>query len=150
MKKILLRIKLFFATIFGNLDRFITDNVDEAINVVNGIKNFIDSGLVGVVVKLTPTDLDDKALERAKEYLDRAVVVLGYGEECSKFETKEERLRCLALKLANSSPHVRNALYLKIASLYAKEKAKAEGVKNKAATSDIDTLVQLRYKNINL
>jgi hypothetical protein len=150
MKKLLLKIKLFFATIFGNLDRFITDNVDEAINVVDAIKKVVDSPVVGVIVKLTPTKIDDNVLDRAKGYLDIAIKNLALGKECSGLQTKEERLKCLVEKLAEASPHVRSALYLKIASLYAKAKAAAEGAKNAATTSDVDTLVQLRYKNINL
>lgn len=149
MKKILLRIKLFFATIFGNLDKFLTDNVDEAINMVDAVKKVVDSGFVGVIVNLTPTQVDNKVLDKAKEYLDIAARKLQITNECASLATQEQRLACLVKALADASPNVRNALYLKLASLYTKAKALKED--NKVlATSDVDTLVQLRYKDVKL
>lgn len=150
MKKLLLKVKLFFAAIFGNLDKFITNNVDEGINIVEAIKSVVNSGIVQVVVNITPTNIDNKALEQAKKYLDIALQKLEIGKECAGLQTPAERLKCAVEKLAAASPHVRNALYLKIASLYAKTKAQHEGKEIKAGISDVDTLVQLRYKNINI
>lgn len=153
MKKLLLKIKLFFATIFGNLDKFITDNVDEAISVVNAIKGIVNSPIIGAVVKLTPTGIDDKYLPIVKNYLDKAIEKLGIAKECQSMLTEEQRLTCYLKYVKSLSPAMQQAVYMKTASLYAEAKSTRNGIvtsTNKPQISDIDTLVQLRYKDIKL
>ena len=153
MKKLLLRVKLFFMGLFGNIDKFLTENVDEAILMVNAIKRVVDSGVVHGITAITPTQLDDTIVNKANGYLDQAIITLDLAKQCTGMGTQELRLKCMLQKLLELSPNVRSALYLKIASLYAKAKAAAEKTAKtaqKISTSDVDTLVQLRYKDIKL
>lgn len=152
MRKLLLKVRLFFATLFGNVDKFLTENVDEAISVVDAIKSIVQSPIVQTVVKITPTNVDDKALDAVNKYLDIAIQKIGIAKECQVLTTQQERLTCYLKKLAEMTPAMQQAVYLKTASLYADAKATLGGIKSigKAVTSDIDTLVQLRYKGIKV
>lgn len=146
MKRIFQKIVAFFQLIFGNVDKAIIDNLDDAISVANIIRSILQSPILGVIVKLTPTTWDDALVAKANSVLETVFQKLLAGQACADLQVRDERLTCYLKQLALLTPTAQNAMLMKIASLYAAATNPAAG----KSESDYDTAVQMRFKEQKL
>jgi len=69
--------------------------LNASLHFMQGLKVFLDNGLLDKFTEATKTDLDDKLLEKARATNDKIIDYLLEGTECMLKETREEKLDCL-------------------------------------------------------
>lgn len=57
----------FISKLWGKIPGDLKDELLDVVGIVNTIKSFVDSPILDVLVKITPTQADDKALEWLRE-----------------------------------------------------------------------------------
>ena len=144
MKKFFNKIVLFIKGLFTNLDEWIHDNVQPAIDFVEGIKRAVGGKTVDLLVTLTPFNWDnnlrDIFLAALTKAIDALHVTAGIANEpdwTSKVYNMIEYIKTL-------SKPMQDAIYLKLASEIAKAKANQEDVKGHS----VDLLVQMQYSKM--
>lgn len=146
MKKLWLRIKAFFALVFGGakkFEKFLIDHVDDAIAIVSKIKQAVENPVIISLIGFLPEKyktVGSEILARVESVLNKVLEDLAISNQCLQLPTTASRLKCFIDNLKQMSPAAREALYMKFASLYAQH---SSGSKEK--TSRIDTAVQMRF-----
>jgi hypothetical protein len=140
MKKFFKRVWGFLTNLFHNIDGFIDRHIEPSIKMVEKLKSLIDSPVADVLVKLTPTGIDDTALSALRYYLTRAITMLQLST-CLDKKKPEEIILCFIQEVKKLSPEMQKGIWLRLASLMAKEKSGRSDVKG----VHIDTLVQMHY-----
>lgn len=144
MKKFFNRAWKLLTSLFKNVDRFIDTNINPSIQMVEKLKEAVDSPLADVLVTLTPTGIDDSALHALRYYLSRAITVLQITKNCIDKTKPEDIILCFVEEVKKLSPEMRKGIWLRLASLMAKEKSGRVDVKG----VNVDTLVQMHYMQI--
>lgn len=146
MKKLWLRIKAFFALVFGGakkFEKFLIDHVDDAIAIVDKIRRAVENPVIITLIGFLPDkyrDVAGEVLARVESVLDKVLADLTISNTCLQMPTTATRLKCFVDNLKQMSPAAREAMYMKFASLYAQH---SSGITEK--TSRIDTAVQMRF-----
>lgn len=118
MKKIFLSIKLFFNRTFQNLLAFWRDKATIGIQVVNAIKDVVNSPVASYVVRLTSNKWDDELLERLRALLPVIAEKLLIADNIiSTGKTQSEILYELIEYLRRQNKNIRNDFYLRLASM---------------------------------
>ena len=144
MKKLLLKIKLFFITLFGDAKRFeqiVSEHIDEAIKIAARVRELSNSAAALTVVNLTKTKLDNQALAMIRTAAEKVIEKLTLFTECTKHVSFDEKMLCFIQSLQQQSPAVRDALTMKFASLLAAYKSG----QTQLAQNIWDTAVQSRF-----
>jgi hypothetical protein len=81
MKKVWLKIQLFFANIFGKEFAFLKKNSGVAVKVTNILKDVVQSPLTSIVTSLIPGDVDNQIHKKLEAIIPRiaAEVALAHG-----------------------------------------------------------------------
>ena len=140
MKKFFNRVRSFLTNLFVNIDNFIDRHIEPSIKMVEKLKSLIDSPIADVLVKLTPTGIDDTALTALRFYLSKAILTLQLTA-CLDKEKPEDVIICFVNEVKKLSPEMQKGIWLRLASLMTKEKSGRDDVKG----VHVDTLVQMHY-----
>jgi hypothetical protein len=144
MKKFFAKIVLFLHTLFTNLNEWIYDHVQPSIEVVERIKNIVDSVIGDVIVAVIPGDADDKLRLWISDNLSKALVILRISADIINEPDTTQKVFKLAQYLKTLSPAMRSAVYMKLAS----EMSKASGGKDTVKGHSVDLLVQLQFSKM--
>lgn len=122
-KKLWLKIKGFFLIVFGGakkFEKFLADHADDAIDIVENIKSFVESPAVLTLISIFP-----KYEKRAKEFLDKMQAVLDEilskleeGKACMSAPEFVDRLKCIVEALRKKTPEEQQAVYRNMATHY--------------------------------
>lgn len=109
------KIKEFFKTVFGlfNTKDKTTEQLDKIILLVDKIKRYANKPIFTIISKLTPTDIDDIALEFVKATLEKA-------EKKFKDLKKDASIKSIAGELASK----KTGLPIEVASVKIQERYK--------------------------
>jgi hypothetical protein len=146
MKKLLTKIKGFFALVFGGAKKFETfliDHVDDAIAIVSKIKQAVENPVIITLIGFLPEKyktVGGAIIARIESVLDKVLQDLVISNQCLQQPTTAARLKCFIDNLKKLSPAAQEALYMKFASLYAAYSSGSE-----ESRSRIDTAVQMRF-----
>lgn len=146
--KFIAKIKAFFERLKAKFNNLLEKHVDTVLKITTVIKNVIDNPVTDVLVKMTPTDKDDKALEKIRAALDITIAKLAIVSKCNEHTTLEEKIQCWIAEIRNYPMDVQHALLVKFGSLMT-----ASLDENKEAQHIYDTTFQANYsatkENVN-
>ena len=123
LKKIKQAVKALFIRV-KNIDLY--NERDRAIYVVQQIKKFVNSDVVDVVIRITPTKQDDNAQVLINRYLELMITALAKFKKFKDEGSLALRMECVVKELKNMDESKRNELYFKMASFHTDEKQLVE------------------------
>lgn len=147
--KVLASVWTWFKFVFKKADvkQFAEDIIDPAINIVQAVKAAIESDTVDWLVNLTPTDRDNKFIDRAEDMLAKAIKrlydVKKWGEDQGELSAAEI-IKIFIDKMKEEDKNVQNALLSKVASNIGFNESRFKG-KFTPKEFEIDTLTAMRY-----
>lgn len=125
MKRFFQRVWIFLQGVFGGFkkfEQFLTDHVDDAIDIAGKIKAIVDSPATILIIKLLPekyrTNIE-KALAKIEPILDKTVEILNIGGDCLSKTTTLEKITCFVEQLRKRSPKEQEGIIRQFASTYA-------------------------------
>ena len=107
----------FLARLFRNLKALAQKYVTPSVQVVEAIKQAVDSPVMPVITAIIPGNLDNTIVEKLKKELPRVLQILRISDECLKLTTAQDILLCAITKLREYNPEARAAQYHSIAAL---------------------------------
>jgi hypothetical protein len=123
MKKVWL--KLNFAALMAGVRIVVSKYVTPSIEVVQALKNAVNSPVIPVLTALIPGNVDDVIAAHMKKVLPHLLTALQAGQECGTKQTNDEILQCVILhlkKLKNAGNNAAlDAFYLNLASLLSQQ-----------------------------
>lgn len=143
MKKFFERVGVFLHILFGfNLDTWITEHVQPAIDTVERIKDFISNPVVDFLAKIIPgaQGIDDAL----KAYLVKAIDLLNVAGHINAQGDDKAKISMFLQWLSEQSDAMRSAVYRQLAAEIAKASAGVSSIKNYS----IDLLTQLQYSKM--
>jgi hypothetical protein len=144
MKKFFNKIVLFLTGLFTNLDKWIHENVQPAIDLVQNLKSFVDSPVADIVTAIIPGNVDDSIKFLLSTSLQRALDSLQIVKIEDSNATLQTKLNALLQYIKTLSPSMQNGVYFKLAS----EIAKAIGSTDNFKGHGVDLLVQMQYSKM--
>lgn len=125
MKKLLKKLLNWVSGLFNSLEREVKKYVPVAINIVEGVKDVIDSPVADVVLAITkkaiPGEKDDvlidKVLTFVKNKLPMLLLELKMVNSIAGIEDPNEQLKAILAELKFTSDRSKNAFYHGLASL---------------------------------
>lgn len=146
MKKFFKKIGGFFAMLFGGakkFEKFLIEHVDDAIAIVNKIKDVVNNPVMITLLTLLPGKYSNAALsvlQKIELVIDKVIIDLNIADTCLQKETFAQRVRCFIEAVGKLSPTMKDAVFQKFASLYTKYSSDTE-LKSRI----VDAIVQNRY-----
>src|SRR5689334_16734481 len=144
MKHVASKIIALLISIWHDGKKVIHDYAEKSIEVLAGIKAVVENPVVATIVDLTPFPWDDLLRDYAMKWLPKIIVDLQFAKDLSQMQPTEQ-LNALIDFFRNSSPDMRDAIYIKIATLLTKFHVEDDGVGRKFSQSDLDMIVQVGY-----
>ncbi|MFM2283474.1 MAG: hypothetical protein RL222_978 [Bacteroidota bacterium] len=138
--KFIARLKAFIERFKAKFNNLLEQHVDTALRVTTTIKSVIDNPIADVLVKLTPTDKDDKALVKLRAAMAVAVAKLAIVSKCNENESLEEKIQCWISEARKYPVDVQHALLVKFGAILT-----AELDENKVPQHIYDTSFQANY-----
>lgn len=138
--KFIARLKAFIDRLKAKFNKFLEEHIDTALKITTTIKGVINNPVADILVKITPTDKDDKALAAIRSALAITVAKLAILDKCNANESLEDKIRCWIDEIRKQPKDVQNALLVKFGALVA---AHLDG--NKEAQHIYDTVFQTKY-----
>lgn len=117
IKILMLKIWLWAKRLFKKLKRTGQQFVHPSVQIVEGIKKFVDSPLTPVITAIIPGTLDDQLILKAKEYLPKILKTLRIADECLSLEDADLILKCAIKNLKEYTPDARAATYHSLAAM---------------------------------
>ncbi len=111
------RINKKVKALFKRANSAVTEHAATALSITQAIKSFLDTGVLDIVVLFTKTKADDIALARLNTALITAIDALQLVEGCKGAFSLKEKVSCLLEGLRLLSPHMRDAVLIKLANL---------------------------------
>jgi hypothetical protein len=148
MKKFFQKVGAFFALLFGGakkFEQFLIDHVDDAIDIVNKIRNIVENPVILTIMSVLPDKYKNAAgevLQKIQSTLDKVLADLSIANDCLQKPTFIERLKCFTEKLKKLTPVEREAYYKAIAAAYVKYHPDN---KQPLADSAINAIVETRF-----
>lgn len=107
----------FLARLFRSLKALALKYVAPSVQVVQALKEAVESPVAPLITSLIPGNIDDKIVARLRIELPRILQILRISDECLKLEQPQEILLCAITKLREYNPEARAAQYHSIAAL---------------------------------
>ena len=109
----------FFSKIkelFKELDDVILPKISAtALKIMQGFKKVVDSDVIDIITDFTPTNADDKLVQKIRLAIDKSIGGLTIWKQCeSDFETLEEKILCFAKHLKELPKDVQSAYYTQL------------------------------------
>ena len=144
MKKFFNKIVLFLTGLFSNLDRWIHEHVQPAIDLVQNLKSFVDSPVADLITAIIPGNVDDSIKLLLSTSLQKALDSLQVVKIEDSNADLQTKLNALLEYIKTLSPTMQNGVYFKLAS----EIAKAMGSTDSFKGHSVDLLVQMQYSKM--
>ncbi len=150
MKKLLKRVWAFIAGVFNRLEDETKKLVPVAINVVQGIKNVMDSPVDDVILTIIetaiPGEADDILIEKiknvVKEWIPKILMDLKMVESIANIQDQNEQLKAILAQFKLSSDETKNIFYHGLSCLILEKLADGE-----LSWSDTIAINEYYYKN---
>lgn len=139
------KIIAFFIALWHDAKSIINDYAAKAYPIVESIKNAVNDPMVVLAVGVTPIQLDDAILKIAQGWLPKVLDALKLSDGITEATTFDEQMNLLIEYLRTATPDLRDAIYVKIASLLVKFNIEDDGVGGKFSQSDLDFIIQVGY-----
>jgi hypothetical protein len=136
----MLKIIAFIISLFRKAGKALA-YVDEAITVVNDIKQALSSDFAVKVTDLIPGNWDNVARVKVVYALNKASVLLWKIDECQDATTAEQKVACYLKWLKLQNDEVKALNYAKIALLIAQQL----GDSLKISEAELNAIIQTRY-----
>ena len=144
MKKLFAAIFGIIKTLFTNPDKWVEDNVLPSIEVINNIKNAVDSPLAFALTAIIPGGFDDLLRAKISANLHRVIDAM-VSQHIINNETDEYlKITKFIDWLKVQMPDTQHAIYKKMASLLAQH----NDTENNVKTHAVDLLVQTTYSKL--
>jgi hypothetical protein len=144
MKKLFAAIFGFIKVLFTNPEKWVNENVLPSIEVVNNIKNAVDSPVAFALTAIIPGGFDDllraKLSTNLQKVIDAMVSLHPINNETDKYVKITKFIEWLKTQM----PDTQHAIYQKMASLLSQHNDEENNVKTHA----VDLLVQSTYSKI--
>jgi len=153
MKKLISKLNLFLIAISQRAFGFIKNCIKPSIEVVEQIKQIVDSKIVDTITTLTPQDLDNIAIAKLREILPLLLDVLKAVEPfkaCADLEDNKVMLDCFLVTLNKISKDER-LLFKRILSIIA-EKLITKEAENRdidVTNFNLSKLIEATYATYN-
>lgn len=144
MKKAIKWLKGKIQLLFSKTDDLLFDNIAEAIMVANAIKKLVNQPATGIIISITPSELDNRIAKAINETMDEVMKILVLAKQCQEHDSYQLRLKCFVEQIRVAHPELQSAIYLKIASLFLHKKINSDTVPY-TPISTCDTLIQVKY-----
>jgi len=144
MKKFFIKALTLLHIIFGfNLDAWVKDHVQPAIDLVQNLKKFIDSPAADIIACLIPGDIAQHLRQTISDNLAKAIDILAPTQDVVNTSDVEAKVLKLAEWIKGLSPTLQEGAFHGLAKTLTKLSAGITGdtIKNHS----IDLLVQSQY-----
>jgi hypothetical protein len=131
-------IKRMFRSLKALGQKFVTPSI----TIVEGLKKFVEGPLAPILTIIIPGTLDDRIVQKAKEYLPKILKSLRIADECLSLEKPEDIVACAVKNLKKYEPDALDATYHSVAAMlavYLSDK--------KLSWSEAVSLTEYIYKN---
>jgi hypothetical protein len=139
MKKIILLLRKLFAKSKLFAEKYVHPSVD----VVNALKQLIDSPVVPLITAIIPGTLDDVIAARVKQLLPEVLKVLGFVEDCIDAKNGDTVLQCAIAKIRLFNETRKDAAWHNIATLLSQYLSDG-----KLSGSEAIHLAEMSYKSL--
>lgn len=140
MKKFFAKILGYLHMKFANLDSWINEHVQPAVNALQLIKSCVDSKACDVVTALIPGTLDDVAADWIRKNIGKAIDKMKLAGDIGKEKDFAKKIELLITFLKDKSPEEAKGYYIRLASLAAQSSGNVKTIKG----HDVDLLVQVQ------
>jgi hypothetical protein len=134
-----------FTWLAKHIDANVENYVGIALHITGKMREFLQGDIADTILRVIPTDRDDRLVERIRIALDIALDKMLELEKCTDYTTTESRLACYLVILQGRSKEQQDAATLKIAALIT-----ALLHDRDYAQSTYDTIVQLAIQEKKL
>lgn len=110
----------FLKNLFNRSKHLIAKYVQPSVEVVNGLKLFMDSPAVPIITALIPGSIDDYVAARIQILLPEVLKVLGYADQCINAKSGDAVVQCALSKIRLLKDDGQAAAFHNIASLLSK------------------------------
>ena len=129
MKRFFRKIVAFLASLFTNVNEWIYDHVQPSIEMVQRIKNAVESPYANLITTLIPGNWDNMLQEAAIKLLTKAIDNLRITEDIFSEPDWTSKVAKLTKYLRTASKPMRAAIYHQLAVELAKQSAFAKQLK---------------------
>lgn len=144
MKKFFRKIVSFLKLFLGNLDEWIHEHVQPSIELVQRLKNFLESPVMDIITALIPSQIDDQIRAKLIVALQKSLQLLAVTVDIANEPNIDQQLIKFVQYLQQATPTLKAAIYKQLASEMAKQSAGQTEVKGHS----VDLLVQLQYSKM--
>lgn len=145
MRKFIQKVFAFVMTMWHKGKKFLNEHIAPSMDLVEKIKQVVNSPEADLVTKLFPGTWDDMALAWVRSVLPTAATLTGIIATCAPIEEPAAFIKCLSDEIKKLPESERPGKYRDLASYLSLEKAKAENYEHDLTMADVNFTIELEH-----